>query len=65
MHFKYKNTPLHMLPVETSMNPKETINNTPRYTKSEFKRPSIRIPLHFTKKIFNIQCVLSAQLRLL
>lgn len=51
MHIKYKNTPLHTLPVETSVKPKDTINNPPRYTKSEFKIPSIRIPLHFTKNI--------------
>lgn len=38
MHIKYKNTPLHTLPVETSVKPKETINNPPRYTKSEFKK---------------------------
>lgn len=49
-----------MLPVKTSMKPKQTINNPPTHTDSEFKRPKIGIPLHFTKRkkkkysIFNV-----------
>lgn len=48
-----------MLPVKTSMKPKQTINNPPTHTDSEFKRPKIGIPLILQKKkkkysIFNV-----------
>lgn len=52
-----------MLPVKTSMKPKQTINNPPTHTDSEFKRPKIGIPLHFTKKKRkNIQYIMCSKL---